>query len=73
MRKCRCNCGYSCGGPGRCVLSVTECLSQAEGHYERDCDHDFSGPLVELDELTASVVCQECGLSSMAHDMSRGP
>lgn len=71
--ECRCECGYRCGGPGRCKLGVFECLRQEEGHFVRDCDHDFSGPLQQIDGLTQSVVCQKCGTSAMAHDMRCGP
>ena len=70
---CECRCGYRCGGPGACKLGVIECLQQEDGHFVRDCGHDFSGPLVKIDELSSSVVCQKCGLSAAAHDMAVGP
>lgn len=71
---CVCRCGYRCGGPGRCQLDPFECLNQDDGqHYVRDCEHDFSGPLVQMDELSASVVCQNCGMSAMTHDAMVGP
>lgn len=70
---CRCNCGYECGGPGRCKLDVFECLQQETGHFVRDCEHDFSGPLKDMGGGCASVVCQKCEMSAMAHDEWCGP
>jgi hypothetical protein len=70
---CRCDCGYTCGGPGRCELfkaDVMECINE---HFKRDCEHDFSGELVKMDECSMSVVCQKCGMSSMDHDCRFGP
>jgi hypothetical protein len=72
--ECRCNCGYRCGGPGTCKLGVSECLSQDDGkHFVRDCGHDFSGPLVRIDDCSQSVVCQKCGMSALGHDCMVGP
>jgi len=80
MRKqgCRCECGYRCGGPGRCELSIDECLLKDDGkHFVRDCEHDFSGPLVEFKMPGggggASVHCQKCDMSAMTHDEWCGP
>ena len=74
LRKpCRCECGYRCGGPGRCKLDPLECLAQDEGHFVKDCDHDFSGPLVAFDSGSYSVVCQKCGMAAASHDSWRGP
>ena len=73
QERCRCACGYSCGGPGRCKLDPFECLQQDVGHFVRDCDHDFSGPLVKFNECESSVVCQTCGMSAGAHDCWVGP
>lgn len=70
---CECRCGYRCGGPGVCKLDVFDCLQQEEGHFVRDCDHDFSGELVAVDKNSMSKVCQKCGLSALAHDMIVGP
>ena len=76
---CRCECGYRCGGPGRCELDVFECLERDDGkHFVRDCDHDFSGPMKEFrDSVTGcsggSVHCQKCDMSAMAHDEINGP
>ena len=52
-----CDCGYRCGGPGRCDLSIRDC--QQQGHYVRDpeCAHVFEG-----------ATC-ECGVSVAAHDL----
>jgi len=48
---CRCDCGYRCGGPGRCELSIDDCLKQTDGkHFVRDCDHDFTGEFIYFDE-----------------------
>lgn len=68
--RCRCACGYSCGGPGVCRDSMEVCL---EKHFRRDCDHDFSGPCVRIDANCQSQVCQKCGVSAMDHDCAVGP
>lgn len=69
MKPCRCNCGYTCGR--KCGLPILECMKK---HYVKDCDHDFSGPLVESEDgLSASVVCSKCGMSQMSHDLAKGP
>lgn len=71
---CRCNCGYSCGGPGKCdlpLLGPEGCINQ---HYVRDCDHDWSGPWVDFeDDNGGSVTCATCGMDLMSHDMICGP
>lgn len=73
MSECRCECGYRCGGPGACKLSISECLSRGDGqHFVKDCDHDFqSGEPVE-DDRSWSIACK-CGLTAMPHDMRHGP
>lgn len=72
LPRCRCECGYRCGGPGRCALSVEDCLN-TDGHFVKDCDHDFSGPLKHFGDGMMSVVCQKCNLSAMDHDCAVGP
>ncbi len=72
-KRCRCNCGYRCGGPGRCKLDVSECLQQTDGkHFVRDCEHDFGGTLI-LTNYGGSVACQKCGELAETHDMMVGP
>lgn len=75
--KCYCNCGYACGGPGHCELfdkpgleGMTECI---EKHFERDCGHDFKGPLKKVSDNCRSMCCQKCGMSALAHDEWVGP
>ncbi len=73
QKTCRCNCGYTCGGPGACNLPIDECMDQ---HFKRDCDHDFRGPLVEIDFMgckAQSVTCQKCGMPAITHDLRVGP
>jgi hypothetical protein len=70
--KCRCNCGYQCGGPGRCSLSIQDCLKQGEGHYVKDCDHKWDGPPIEEEQMS-SVTCSGCGEWAINHDMAVGP
>lgn len=71
---CWCHCGYRCGGPGKCKLDMMDCLRTNDGkHYVRDCGHDFSGPLVEIEPRCSSKVCQKCGLAAIHHDMMVGP
>lgn len=75
---CYCNCGYRCGGPGRCELDPFECLKQEEGHYVKDCGHDFSGPVKEMvspfggGSTGISATCVNCGMTALQHDMWRG-
>lgn len=71
-KSCRCRCGYKCGGPGVCKLPVMECIQQKSGHWEKDCDHDFSGEPVDMDG-GFSVTCAKCGMEAMSHDMRVGP
>lgn len=68
---CRCNCGYRCGGPGQC--KDPDCLTKREGHFVRDCEHDFTGECVDQGGGLCSTVCQKCGMSSFSHDMRCGP
>jgi hypothetical protein len=69
---CRCNCGYTCGGPGRCDLFAADPLRCVEEHYRRDCDHDFTGPWVTLGN-GGSVTCAKCGIDACSHDCMVGP
>ena len=72
--RCRCECGYRCGGPGTCKLDLFECLKMQDGnHFVRDCDHNFAdGPMVEWD-TGASESCARCGMLAITHDMAVGP
>lgn len=75
-KRCECRCGYRCGGPGRCSLGVLECLQQAEGHFTKDCGHDWSGPVVEGEMhggSYSSASCAHCGMEMIWHDMRFGP
>lgn len=73
-KRCRCDCGYRCGGPGVCKLNIEACLTRVDGkHFVRDCEHDFSGPLERIGALEHSVRCKNCGMSALAHDMAVGP
>jgi hypothetical protein len=75
VKYCRCRCGYRCGGPGRCALSITDCLATDDGkHFVKDCDHDWTGDTWTSDDgLTSSVTCKTCGLAAIHHDMRCGP
>lgn len=68
---CACRCGYTCGGPGRCPLGAFECLDA--GHFKKDCDHKFTGPLVHQGDGMMSIECEACGISAMDHDCAVGP
>lgn len=72
MSACRCNCGYRCGGPGRCPLGALECIAQETGHFERDCEHDWTGPAYS-DEAMSSATCAKCGMLAINHDIRFGP
>lgn len=77
---CRCNCGYRCGGPGRCDykekyahLGIMERTRKCiDDHYVRDCDHSWDGPVVEFSN-GASVSCSGCGMLAIDHDCAVGP
>lgn len=70
---CRCDCGYRCGGPGRCELGVFKCLQMTDGnHFVRDCDHKWDGPWVDLAD-GGSISCANCGVLACSHDMMVGP
>ena len=74
MTPCRCACGYRCGGPGVCKLDVFECLAQPEGHFVKDCDHDWTGAEYEsADGCISSATCAKCGDVAIYHDMRMGP
>ena len=76
MSGCRCDCGYRCGGPGRCALDPFTCLQQPKGsgHFEKDCDHVWDGPAYEsADGCVSSATCSRCGDVAIYHDMRTGP
>lgn len=77
VKACRCECGYRCGGPGRCKLKLFDCVSQPEGHFVRDCEHKWDGPWEEIKwpggGASGSATCSRCGISVMEHDMRCGP
>lgn len=70
-RSCICNCGYLCGGPGRCAMDPLECLQQPQGHFVKDCHHKFTKWRTE--SYGGSMYCEVCGMSAMSHDMRCGP
>lgn len=72
-KQCRCNCGYTCGGPGTCDAAMDVCLRE---HFKRDCEHEFSG--WEEGETPGggyygTTVCRHCGMTAMGHDCLVGP
>lgn len=70
---CECRCGYTCGGPGVCGAPLLECLNT---HFVRDCGHDFTGDLIEIDFMggkATTVTCRKCGLPAISHDLRCGP
>lgn len=72
QESCRCNCGYTCRGPGVCELSKKDTLKCIEQHYVRDCDHKWDGPDKDF-ENGSSVTCSKCGMTALSHDMLCGP
>jgi hypothetical protein len=74
IQPCRCACGYKCGGPGICKLDMFVCLQQKSGHFERDCDHDWTGTVWDSEDgQCSSVTCVKCGTPQIFHDMRVGP
>lgn len=86
MDECRCNCGYTCGGPGRCEINAEnypdlkpmertmKCINE---HFVRDCDHEWNGPVVEFGSpgggSGGSVSCVSCGVLMIDHNCDVGP
>lgn len=72
---CKCNCGYRCGGPGKCELEPFVRLNQKDGkHFVIDCGHVWNGPCkTSGDGLTRSVTCSVCGVWRIHHDAMVGP
>jgi hypothetical protein len=70
---CRCNCGYTCGGPGVCELFAKDPNACVEAHFVQDCEHDFSGPVEQVGAGAYSAVCSKCGMSALLHDSMCGP
>ena len=71
-KPCRCNCGYRCGGPGRC--KDPQCLSKNDGkHYVVDCEHKWNGEWVEVGMGAESITCSTCGIACINHDVMLGP
>jgi hypothetical protein len=66
QKKCKCNCGYTCDR--QCGLEIMECI---EKHYIRDCEHEWDGPIVDIDR-GQSVTCSKCGMTAFDHAMRCG-
>ncbi len=49
-----------------------ECLEQKEGHFVRDCEHDFTGKFIHWPS-GGSVTCKKCEMTAMDHDCMVGP
>jgi len=73
MGSCRCNCGYTCGGPGRCEVFSKDMLACINNHFKKDCDHDFNSELKDMGDGDHSVVCTKCGMSEIGHNSRFGP
>jgi hypothetical protein len=78
--KCRCNCGYRCGGPGVCKDPDCGWGTETDGkeHFTRDCDHVWDGESRRTYDVGgavtgASVTCSRCAMSAMSHDCAVGP
>ncbi len=72
---CRCECGYPCGGPGTCETFTTDFRRCIDEHYKVDCDHDWTGPVVQIDVMGCqgdSASCATCGQARINHDMRSG-
>ncbi len=67
---CHCKCGYRCGGPGVCKLPIDKCLA-TDGHFVKDCGHDFSE--WKNTDWGGTAVCSKCGMTEIGHDMKCGP
>lgn len=52
------------------VVPVNQCRQECHCECKTGglCNHDFSGPVVYT-KNSGSVVCQNCGMTAMAHDM----
>lgn len=73
VAKCRCKCGYTCGGPGVCKEPFQTCLGK---HFSQDCDHQWDGPTRSIDVMGCEgegATCSVCGMSQVVHDIWVGP
>ena len=61
--------------PRPCRLART--AGTREGHFVQDCEHDFTGPMVEFNDTGGggggSVSCKKCGMLAINHDYRVGP
>lgn len=76
VEACRCNCGYTCGGPGRCELFAKDAAACIDQHFRRDCDHVFTGwkeGPAPGGGYYGTTVCEKCGLTALGHDEMVGP
>lgn len=74
--RCRCNCGYTCGGPGTCMVFSTDMQKCMSEHFKKDCDHAWDGPTVDTSSYGctgSSASCAHCGMVAESHDMAVGP
>lgn len=75
MNSCRCNCGYTCGGPGACVLFGKNPIMCMEEHYKFDCDHKWGEPWVLVSVYGCddeSETCSVCKAIKVFHDLNVG-
>ena len=69
---CRCECGYTCGGPGKCKLfaeSAQRCINE---HWVHDCDHVWDGPWRDR-QNGGTITCSVCGMGADTHNCKVGP
>jgi hypothetical protein len=71
-KPCKCNCGYTCDGPGRCELNKENFMACIKEHWVKDCEHEWDGP-TEYFMRCASVTCSKCGMTAIDHDTVVGP
>lgn len=69
MKRCRCACRFTCGGPRLCDLGFGAC---AEQHLVTDCEHDFT-QCEKRQTMTKRTkydrICSRCGMREAAHYM----
>ncbi len=74
--RCRCNCGYTCGGPGICQVFSADMQKCLTDHFRKDCDHVWDGPMKDVPMHGGeceSKTCLHCGMAAVHHDMAVGP
>jgi len=59
---CRCNCGYTCGGPEVCPVFGENPGKCMEDHHRFDCDHNWNGPITSVTVFGCDSESETCSV-----------